>query len=99
VFRPADHSRHAFDRRRERIEAMTRSAAYQWGRCPCGGTYEERVVEINMKVEGQVVQLTDVLQGACPNCGSRVYKAEMLGRIEAAMKNEPLDRRLNRAAL
>jgi hypothetical protein len=78
---------------------MTQSASLQWGRCPCGGTYEQRVVDINMQVEGKPVRLTDVLQGACPNCGSRVYKAEMLARIEAAMKNESLDRRLNRAAL
>ena len=78
---------------------MMQSAASAWGRCPCGGTYEQRVVEINMTVEGKPVKLTDVLQGACPNCGSRVYKAEMLARIEAVLKNEPLDRRLNRAAL
>jgi hypothetical protein len=77
---------------------MTQPAAF-WGRCPCGGTYEQRVVEVNMSVEGKPVKLTDVLQGACPNCGSRVYKAEMLARIEATMKNVSLDQRLNRAAL
>jgi len=52
-----------------------------------------------MSVEGKPVKLTDVLQGTCPHCGSRVYKAEMLARIEATMKNVSLDRRLNRAAL
>ena len=78
---------------------MTASGALQWGRCPCGGTYEQRMVEINMNVEGRPVKLTDVPQGACPQCGSRVYKAEMLARIEATMKSDPLDRRLNRAAL
>jgi hypothetical protein len=56
-------------------------------------------VEVNTSVEGKAVKLTDVLQGACPDCGSRVYKAEMLARIEATMKNVSLDRRLNRAAL
>ena len=30
----------------------------------------------------------------CPNCGSRVYKAETLARIEGTMKNESFDRRL-----
>jgi hypothetical protein len=70
-----------------------------WGRCPCGGIYEQRVVEVKMNVGGNPVILTDVLQGACPNCGSRVYKAETLARIEATMKGESLDRRLNRAAL
>jgi len=52
-----------------------------------------------MTVDGNPVKLTDVLQGACPNCGSRVYKAETLARIEAVMRNETLDRQLNRAAL
>jgi hypothetical protein len=70
-----------------------------FGRCPCGGIYEQRVVEVKMNVDGNPVILTDVLQGACPNCGSRVYKAETLARIEATMKGESLDRRLNREAL
>jgi YgiT-type zinc finger domain-containing protein len=74
---------------------MPQSAAFEWGVCPCGGRYENRLVEVNMTVEGQKVTLTDVPQGACPNCGSRVYKAEMLARIEGAMKNEPLDRPLS----
>lgn len=37
-------------------------------------------------MNGKVVVLTDVPQGACPNCGSRVYKAEVLERIETLMK-------------
>jgi hypothetical protein len=75
---------------------MARSAAYNWGRCPCGGQYEHRLVEVKMTVEGKPVTLSDVFQGACPACGSRVYKAEQLARVEGTMKNEPLDRRLNR---
>ena len=41
-----------------------------------------------MTVNGKVVVLTDVPQGACPLCGSRVYKAEVLERIESLMKGE-----------
>jgi rRNA maturation endonuclease Nob1 len=48
-----------------------------------------------MTVEGRRVTLKDVPQGVCPDCGSRVYKAETLARIEATMKNEPLDRQLS----
>jgi len=48
-----------------------------------------------MTVDGRRITLTDVPQGACPNCGSRVYKAEMLARIEGVMKNESLDRKLS----
>jgi YgiT-type zinc finger domain-containing protein len=74
---------------------MTRSATVEWGQCPCGGHYEHRLIEVKMTVDGARVTLTDVPQGACPNCGSRVYKAEMLARIEGVMKNETLDRPLS----
>jgi YgiT-type zinc finger domain-containing protein len=74
---------------------MARSAALQWGRCPCGGQYENRLVEIKLTVEGKKLVLRDIPQGACPSCGSRVYKAETLARIEGVMKNEKLDRRLS----
>jgi hypothetical protein len=74
---------------------MVRSAAYEWGQCPCGGQYVHRQVEVRMMVEGKPVTLSDVFQGACPTCGSRVYKAEQLARIEAIMKSNPLDGGLN----
>ena len=74
---------------------MIQSAADDWGRCPCSGEYEHRLVEVNLTVDGKRVTLTDVPQGACPNCGSRVYKAETLARIEGVLKNEPFDRRLS----
>jgi len=59
---------------------------YEFGRCPCGGTYESKLVEVRMTVQGEVVVLSDVPQGACPVCGSRVYKAGMLEDIEALMR-------------
>ena len=64
----------------------------EYGRCPCSGQYEQRFVEVRMTVNGKVVVLTDVPQGACPNCGSRVYKAEVLERIESLMKGEKVRR-------
>jgi YgiT-type zinc finger domain-containing protein len=63
-----------------------------YGRCPCTGQYEHRFVEVRMTVQGKVVVLTDVPQGACPLCGSRVYKAEILERIESLMKHERFQR-------
>ena len=60
-----------------------------YGRCPCGGVYEQRMVEVRMTVRGEEVILTDVPQGACPLCGSRVYKAGMLEGIEALMHGKP----------
>lgn len=58
----------------------------EYGRCPCSGAYSQRAVEVRLNVGGKTVVLTNVPQGACPNCGSRVYKAEVLERIESLMK-------------
>jgi hypothetical protein len=58
-----------------------------WGGCPCGGVYETRIVEIRMTVGDEVVLLEDVQQGACPICGSRVYKTGILERIECLMRD------------
>jgi YgiT-type zinc finger domain-containing protein len=60
--------------------------ASDYGQCPCGGTYEQRSVEVSMTVAGEHVVLPDVPQGACPVCGSRVYKAATLAAIEDVMR-------------
>jgi YgiT-type zinc finger domain-containing protein len=67
-------------------------AKKDYGRCPCGGAYEQRFVEVRMTVASKIVVLTDVPQGACPSCGSRVYKAETLERIESLMKANKVKR-------
>jgi YgiT-type zinc finger domain-containing protein len=67
---------------------MADYAKRDYGRCPCTGTYENRAVEVRLTVQGKVVVLTAVPQGACPNCGSRVYKGEVLERIESLMKSD-----------
>jgi len=58
----------------------------QYGKCPCSGHYESRAVEVKMTVHGNPVVLADVPQGACPNCGSRVYKLPVLEYVESAMR-------------
>lgn len=67
---------------------MADYARRDYGRCPCSGIYDNRFVEVRLTVNAKVVVLTDVPQGACPNCGSRVYKAEVLERIESLMKGQ-----------
>jgi YgiT-type zinc finger domain-containing protein len=65
--------------------------ASEFGSCPCGGdNYEQRFVEVRMTVAGRVILLQDVPQGACPSCGSRVYKAVQLEGIEALMQGRAL---------
>jgi hypothetical protein len=59
-----------------------------YGRCPCSGVYDRRFVEVRMNVGNKVVVLTGVPQGACRVCGSRVYKTDILERIESLMKGE-----------
>lgn len=64
----------------------------EYGRCPCTGQYETRFVEVRINVASKVVVLTNVPQGACRLCGSRVYKAEVLERIESLMKGARVQR-------
>jgi hypothetical protein len=58
-----------------------------YGRCPCSGSYDQRWVEVRMKIADTTVVLSDIPQGACPLCGSRVYKAGLLDAIEALMRS------------
>ncbi len=57
-------------------------------RCPCSGTYDDRNVDIRMPGSHDDVKpvLTHVPQGACPLCGSRVYEASVLQRVELAVR-------------
>jgi hypothetical protein len=60
---------------------LARGSAY--GRCGCSGTFARRTVEVRLQAFGDTVVLDDVPQGACPSCGSRVYKSNVLAAIEA----------------
>jgi YgiT-type zinc finger domain-containing protein len=64
-----------------------------YGRCPCSGKYEGRAVEVRMNVEGRALVLAEVPQGVCALCGSRVYKSEVLERLESLMKGSRVHRR------
>ena len=57
----------------------------EFGTCPCGGTYEARVVQVQATVAGELKVLPDIPQGACPECGGRVYKPQTLEFIEASL--------------
>jgi YgiT-type zinc finger domain-containing protein len=62
----------------------------EYGTCPCTGVYDRRRVDVRMTVGERVVVLTDVPQGVCPMCGSRVYKAGVLQVLEALMRGQPV---------
>jgi YgiT-type zinc finger domain-containing protein len=57
-----------------------------FGTCPCGSAYERRYVEVTMRHGDAPLVLTDIPQGVCPSCSSRVYKAEMLQMLESAYR-------------
>ena len=71
---------------------MSPASHTEYGRCPCGGEYELRFVEVRMTVDDEPIVLTDIPQGACPECGSRVYKAVALEGIEALMAKRSMPR-------
>jgi hypothetical protein len=54
------------------------------------------MVEVRLPRHGDPVVLSDVRQGACPQCGGRVYLVETLERIESVYREEPVDRWLRR---
>lgn len=53
----------------------------EFGRCPCGGAYARRTVEVRVAGKPYPVE-----QGSCPACGSRVYSAAALCAVEAAIR-------------
>lgn len=71
---------------------MARPVSSSYGTCPCSGTYEHRYVDVRFTVGDEVVVLESVAQGACPLCGSRVYKNEVIEDIEATMRGRSIAR-------
>lgn len=57
----------------------------EYGRCPCSGVYQTRRVDVRMMVHGESLTLDGVPQGACPQCGSRVYKGGVLECVESLL--------------
>jgi YgiT-type zinc finger domain-containing protein len=63
---------------------MSLSRVPEFGICACGGTFENHLVEVRFSPpEGEQILLENVPQGACPVCGSRVYRADVLAHIES----------------
>jgi hypothetical protein len=62
----------------------------EWGRCPCGGTYQSRQVLVTMAADrAEKLELRNIRQGLCPACGSRVYKTVTLELLEALTLEQP----------
>lgn len=62
-----------------------------YGRCPCGGQYETRLVEVNMSTAASAedIHIERIGQGRCTRCDSRVYKAAVVVDLEALWHAAP----------
>ena len=75
---------------------MTSLIDFSGSPCPCGGRYACRTIKVPPNVDADAEQLTDVLQGVCGSCGSKVYHAETLERVESTLKGRSPDGIVNR---
>jgi len=60
----------------------TRDSAY--GACACGAELEARLVDVSFSGSDPPEGLRSVPQAMCGSCGTRIYKAVVIERIEAA---------------
>jgi len=65
---------------------VTPQTVADYGKCPCGGVYQRKLVDVTATVQGESATMTDVPQGACPMCGSVVYKTITLEEVEAFVR-------------
>lgn len=55
----------------------------EYGQCPCEGVYEDRNIEVRLRTgEAGALVLSDIPQGRCPGCGSRVYLLAIVRSLE-----------------
>ncbi|MEU5958603.1 hypothetical protein [Streptomyces sp. NPDC047525] len=69
---------------------MTETTSVWYGRCPCGGAYRDRSIDVPIRSTTFPLVITDVGQGSCLLCDSRVYKASTLLMVEASTTEESL---------
>ena len=50
---------------------------------------------ITMEAGGENISFDDVAQGRCPQCGSVVYKLDLLARLEGVLRERTIDTRIN----
>lgn len=66
---------------------MTDAGPARFGRCGCGGTFEQRLVEVRVTIDGTAFLHEGVQQGNCPLCGRRVYQAAMVVALERFLRS------------
>jgi hypothetical protein len=67
---------------------MPRSTVLDAGQCPCGGTFASRLITVPLNALGPGGALEDVPESRCGDCGTRVYQAALLRRIESIMRGD-----------
>ena len=59
---------------------------YEYGNCWCMTPYQGRYLEVRLKVQEKIVVLSEVPQGVCDRCAFKVYKPEVLWRLETLVR-------------
>jgi hypothetical protein len=58
-----------------------------YGKCACGTEFDAVVVELRFGALEPEYVLRDVPQASCPTCGTRVFTASVIERVEAAYRD------------
>jgi len=53
-----------------------------YGRCECGGDIVEKRISLIRRYNGNPIEFQNVPVGICINCGERIYKGEILQKLE-----------------
>jgi len=65
--------------------------AYDYGRCHvCGGRMEERLTSQGFEEEGEWVLIRSVPTGVCTRCGEKVFRGNLLERLEQIRQERKL---------
>ncbi len=68
--------------------SKTQTYPYDYGECElCDTPMQEQYIKQDFWVRGQLVVIDNVLAGVCPQCGTKVVKAEVGRHIAAVLEN------------
>jgi YgiT-type zinc finger domain-containing protein len=66
----------------------TQKNNYNYGECEiCGTPLQEKFINQDFWIKGQLIVVENVPAGVCPRCGEKVVKADVGERIAALIKN------------
>ena len=65
-----------------------KNLSYEYGECTtCGSTMQEKCIQQDFWVRGELIVVENVPAGVCPQCGEKVVRAEIGRRIADILGN------------